>query len=82
MAMPGGGGSSCASPARLNGGLHSMGSAPLPVDFKAEPQGSGLIGGGRLPPPNGVRSLSDQSVLVRWSQAPKFAVLRCFDVPQ
>lgn len=63
--MPGGGGSNGASPARLNGGLHSMGSAPLPVDFKAEPQGSGLIGGGRLPPPNGVRSLSDQSVLVR-----------------
>jgi hypothetical protein len=66
MVMPGGGGSSGASPARLNGGLHSMGSAPLPLDFKAEPQGSGLIGGGgRLPPPNGVRSLSDQSVLVR-----------------
>lgn len=65
MVMPGGGCSSGASPARLNGGLHSMGSAPLPLDFKAEPQGSGLIGGGRLPPPNGVRSLSDQSVLVR-----------------
>lgn len=63
--MGAGSSSNGALPARLNGGLHSMGSAPLPMDFKAEPQGSsGLAGGGRLPPPKGVRSLSDQSVLV------------------
>lgn len=69
MVMGGGGGSNGASPARMNGGLHSMGSAPLPMDFKAEPQGSSLAGSGRLPPSNGVRSLSDQSVLVRVAPA-------------
>lgn len=60
----GGGGSNGASPARLNNGLHSMGSAPLPMDFKAEPQGSGGLNGNRIPPLIGVRSLSDQAVLV------------------